>query len=109
MHEKNQFSLAQILGLYIDVSPIKGILAKVNGDLNFIVYNRLSFYYLCAMIGCQFVTSEEKRFQIHWKKHASLVLEDTDLNEMFLIYMMNMKVNPGVSVSYRNLLRPRTV
>jgi hypothetical protein len=109
MHEKKQFGLAQILGLYIDLSPLKGILAKVNGDLKFIVDNRLPFYSLCSMFCCQFVISEEKRFQFHWKKHASLVPEDTDLNEMFLIYMMNRKVNSGVLISCRNLLRPRTV
>jgi hypothetical protein len=102
MHEKKQFDLAQIIGLYVDLSSFKSIMAKVNGDLNFIIDKPQN-------VSCQFVTSEEKMFKIKWNKHASLIHEDTDLNEMPLIYMMNRNVNPGVSVSCGNLLRPKTV
>jgi hypothetical protein len=83
MHGKEQFGLSQIVEMYIELLSLKGILAKVKENTKFLVDMSLSFYYLCLIIGCQFITSEESRFKVHWKKHSEELKEDVDSNEVF--------------------------
>jgi hypothetical protein len=83
------------------------ILAKIGGGTRFIVYIPLSLYFFCPIIGCQFVTSEETRYRKHWNEHLTKFKEDMGLNEIFLIYWINKKLNPSVNVCCGNLLRSR--